>query len=94
MPAGAPAGSPTAAAGSSGDPPVPKGKAKSSAAKGKAKMKAAAKPLKVGVLELARAKASDIKDALPRYNRSETKKSLSNEIMAKVMPRMFIGLRG
>ena len=73
VPAGAFAGSPTAAAGSSGDPPVPKGKAKSSAAKGKAKMKAAAKPLKVGVLELARTKASDIKDALPRYNRSETK---------------------
>ena len=72
-PARAPAGSPTAAAGSSGDPPVPKGKAKSSAAKGKAKMKAAAKPLKVGVLELARTKASDIKDALPRYNRSETR---------------------
>ena len=54
---GAPAGAPAGSPGSSGDPPVPKGKAKSSTAKGKAKVKAAAKPLKVGVLELARAKA-------------------------------------
>ena len=78
-------------AGSSTDPPVKKALAKA-AVKSKAKSKPAPKQGKVGVLELSRTKAADIREALPRYNRAETKKSLSNEIMTKVTPACIEGL--
>ena len=76
---------PTAPAGSSAAPAVPKA-AKAKAAKGKAKAKSGnPRQGKPGVLEVSWTKASDIKEALPRYNRTETKKRLNAEIMQKVM---------
>ena len=45
---------------------IPKGKAKAKA-KGPA-------PMKAGVFELSKVRASDLKESLPRFNRSETKK--------------------
>ncbi|CAE7219716.1 unnamed protein product, partial [Symbiodinium sp. CCMP2456] len=62
--------------------PPPRNK---TAAKGKAKAKAKGPPpMKAGVFELAKVRASDLKESLPRFNRGETKKSMEKEVLAKV----------
>ena len=62
--------------------PDPKGG--KTAAKGKAKAKAKGPaPMKAGIFELAKVRASDLKESLPRFNRSETKKSMEKEVLGK-----------
>ncbi|CAE6945953.1 hypothetical protein AK812_SmicGene46902 [Symbiodinium microadriaticum] len=65
-----------------GAAPDPKAK---TAAKGKAKAKAKGPPqMKAGIFELSKCRASDLREALPRFNRSETKKGMEKEVLAKV----------
>lgn len=62
----------------------PKASAKATAkTKGKAKAKAPA-AMKSGIFELNKCRSSDLKEALPRFNRAETKKSMQKEILDKV----------
>ena len=65
-------------------PADPKATAKSVIPKGKAKAKAKGPaPMKAGVFELSKVRASDLKESLPRFNRSETKKSMEKEVLSK-----------
>ena len=57
---------------------TPKAKAK---ATGKAKAKSSAS--KPAVLELSKVKTSDLREALPKYNRPETRKAMEKEILGK-----------
>ena len=61
---------------------------KVSAAKGSAKAKSAKAKgppaMKAGIFELSKCRASDLREALPRFNRPETKKSMEKEVLSKV----------
>ena len=51
--------------------------------KAKAKSKAPA-AMKSGIFELTKCRSSDLKEALPRFNRADTKKNMEKEVLAKV----------
>ena len=77
---------------SGGTPAVvdPKPKSKNTAAKGAAKAKT--RPaMKAGICELAKLRVSDLREAFPRFNRSETKKSVEKEVLAKVGSQALAG---
>ena len=68
---------------SSGFAGDPKASAKATAkTKAKAKSKTPV-AMKSGVFELTKCRSSDLKEALPRFNRSDTKKNMEKEVLAK-----------
>ncbi|CAE7210464.1 unnamed protein product [Symbiodinium sp. CCMP2592] len=52
--------------------------------------------MKPGIFELAKCRASDLREALPRFNRQDTKKSMEKEILGKVgaCARLQLQLQG
>ncbi|CAE7722194.1 unnamed protein product [Symbiodinium sp. CCMP2592] len=40
--------------------------------------------MKTGIFELTKCRSSDLKEALPRFNRAETKKNMEKEVLSKV----------
>ena len=69
--------------------PDAKAKSKNTAAKGAAKAKA--RPtMKAGICELSKLRVSDLRESFPRFNRSETRKSVEKEVLAKVGYQAFI----
>ena len=40
--------------------------------------------MKSGIFELTKCRSSDLKEALPRFNRADTKKNMEKEVLAKV----------